>query len=66
MVALYGIPGSSRFRWFKGSKAECKDWLDVMIDHSRKECLPVLEQQVLSNKTASNLRWRSGEKIVRD
>jgi hypothetical protein len=70
MVALFGLPGSSSFRYaYVSNRTEGAAWLDdqaAKLGNSLQAIQARRQSRVVSNREASKLRWQSGLRIVDD
>ena len=68
MFATTNLPGSSHFRYFQGTKAECEAWLVKREDrckdmHQGLWFNVYSPAQIITNKEASKWRYRDGNKV---
>ena len=72
MYALVNMPGSVHFDYFgPASKSECEAWLEVQktVHKERYGGLwtsTFFPDRIVSNKVARAMRWRDGNRVIRD
>ena len=69
MVATTNLPGSHYFRYFIGSKSECRDWLDKRAIELQEECGGCWYNAygpglIESNKKAKTWEYLDGRKVI--
>ena len=72
MYALVNLPGSQNFDWFgPASKSECEAWLEeAKIFHQDRYgglwTSTYYPARIVPNKEARAMRWRDGNRVIRD
>lgn len=71
MVARINLPGSRHHTWFRGTKAECWEWIEKKIEEKQNECggnwigacgPAAFGGGIITEKEAANCRYLDGTK----
>jgi hypothetical protein len=70
MVATVNLPGSSHFKYFVGSKAECKAWLEKTRNEYEERFggtwyNAYSPARTISNAKAKQWKYRDGSPVIK-
>lgn len=70
MVATINLPGSSHFKYFVGTRAECETWLEQKKEEYQERFGGAWygaysPAQILTNAEAKTWKYRDGSRVIR-